>query len=221
MHRQYIPFHMRKFINSLNFRQSMYLIVEQEDVIRIPPPMLAEDIDQVIDELAREKIEGSVYSFPREEVKDPAERKYIIVLILSLEKVDEGIIVPGDGAVYQKVRFKALAFHPELQEVVVGDVVDVLKFGAFIRFGPIDGLLHISQIMDDVIDIDLDNKRFIGRETKRSLRVKDKVMARVVALSINDANPRQSKIGLTMRQPGLGKFEWIEEMVKGEKEGKK
>ncbi len=195
----------------------MYLIVEQEDVIRIPPPMLGEDIDQVIEDLAREKIEGNVYSFAREEVKDPAERKYIIVLILSLEKVGDGIIVPGDGAVYQKVRFKALAFHPELQEVVIGDVVDVLKFGAFIRFGPIDGLLHISQIMDDVIDVDLENKRFIGKESKRSLRLKDKVLARVVALSINDANPRQSKIGLTMRQPGLGKLEWIEEKVKEEK----
>ncbi len=196
----------------------MYLIVEQEDVIRIPPPMLGEDIDEVVENLAREKIEGNVYSFPREEVSDPSERKYIIVLILSLEKVGEGIIVPGDGAVYQKVRFKALAFHPELQEVVIGDVVDVLKFGAFIRFGPIDGLLHISQIMDDVIDVDLDNKRFIGKESKRALRVKDKVMARIVALSINDANPKQSKIGLTMRQPGLGKLEWIEELAK---EGKK
>ncbi len=195
----------------------MYLIVEQEDVIRIPPPMLGEDIDQVIEELAREKIEGNVYSFAREEVKDPAERKYIIVLILSLEKVGDGIIVPGDGAVYQKVRFKALAFHPELQEVIIGDVVDVLKFGAFIRFGPIDGLLHISQIMDDVIDVDLENKRFVGKESKRSLRLKDKVLARVVALSINDANPRQSKIGLTMRQPGLGKLEWIEEKIKEEK----
>ncbi|OYT58633.1 DNA-directed RNA polymerase [Euryarchaeota archaeon ex4484_178] len=199
----------------------MYLIVEQEDVIRIPPPMLGEDIEQVIEELAREKIEGNVYSFPREEVKDPAERKYIIVLILSLEKVGDGIIVPGDGAVYQKVRFKALAFHPELQEVIIGDVVEVLKFGAFVRFGPIDGLLHISQIMDDVIDVDIENKRFVGKETKRSLRMKDKVLARIVAVSINDANPRQSKIGLTMRQPGLGKLEWVEEKIKEEGEKKK
>ncbi len=199
----------------------MYLIVEQEDVIRIPPPLLGENIDEVVESLAREKIEGSVYSFPREEVKDPAERKYIIILILSLERVGDGVIVPGDGAVYQRVKFKALAFHPELQEVVLGTVVDILKFGAFVRFGPIDGLLHISQVMDDVIDIDLENKRLIGKESKRVLRVKDKLLSRVVALSINDANPRQSKIGLTMRQPGLGKLEWIEEKLKEEKSDKK
>ncbi len=212
---------MGKFINTMNFRLSMYLIVEQEDVIRIPPPLLGENIDEIVESLAREKIEGSVYSFPREEVKDPAERKYIIILILSLERVGDGVIVPGDGAVYQRVKFKALAFHPELQEVVLGTVVDILKFGAFVRFGPIDGLLHISQVMDDVIDIDLENKRLIGKESKRVLRVKDKLLSRVVALSINDANPRQSKIGLTMRQPGLGKLEWIEEKLKEEKSGKK
>ena len=197
----------------------MYVIVEKEDVIRIPPPMLGEDIDEVLEQLAREKIEGKVYSFSRKEVKDPAEIKYIIVLLLSMEKVGDGIIVPGDGAVYQKVKFKALAFHPELQEVVLGSVVDVLKFGAFLRLGPIDGLLHISQIIDDVIDVDVENKRLIGRESKKVLKVKDKLIAKIVALNINDANPRHSRIGLTMRQPGLGKLEWIEEMVKEEKKG--
>ena len=196
----------------------MYLIVEQEDTIRIPPPMLGEDLDAITASLAREKIEGKVYSFQREEVKDPSETKYIIVLLLSLERVGDGIIVPGDGAVYQKVRFKALAFHPEMHEVVLGDVVDILKFGAFVRFGPLDGLLHISQIIDDAIDVDLENKRLIGKEKKKTLKVKDKVLARIVALKINDSEPRQSKIGLTMRQPGLGKLEWIEE---GTEEGKK
>ncbi len=195
----------------------MYLIVEREDVIRIPPPMLGEDVEEIVRNLAREKIEGSVYTFSREEVRDPAERKYVIVLLLDLELVGDGIIVPGDGAVYQKVKFKALAYHPEMQEPVLGYVVDVLKFGAFIRIGPLDGLLHISQVMDDVIDVDVENKRLIGKESKKVLRVGDKTISRIVALTINDANPRHSKIGLTMRQPGLGKIEWIEELVKGDK----
>jgi DNA-directed RNA polymerase subunit E' len=189
----------------------MYLIVESEDVIRIPPPMLGDDLDEIINDLAREKIEGKVYSFKRSEVKDPAERKYVIVLLMSIEKIGDGIIVPGDGAVYQKVKFKALAYHPEMQEVVLGTVVDVLKFGAFLRIGPLDGLLHISQVMDDVIDVDTDNKRLIGKESKRVLKAGDKAISKIVALTINDANPRHSKIGLTMRQPGLGKPEWLEE----------
>ena len=199
----------------------MYLIVEREDVIRVPPPMLGEDIEEVVKNLAMEKIEGAVYSFSREEVRDPAERKYVIVQILDLELVGDGVIVPGDGAVYQKVKFRALAYHPEMQEPVLGYVVDVLKFGAFIRIGPLDGLLHISQVMDDVIDVDVENKRLVGKESKKVLRVGDKTLSRIVALSIDDANPRHSKIGLTMRQPGLGKLEWIEELVKGPDESDK
>jgi len=39
----------------------------------------------------------------------------------------------------------------------------------------------------------------------------DKVRTRIVAVSLNERAPRESKIGLTMRQPSLGKLEWIEE----------
>lgn len=47
--------------------------------------------------------------------------------------------------------------------------------------------------------------------------------ARVVALSLNEREPRESKIGLTMRQPGLGTLAWIEDernREKAEKERK-
>ena len=106
-----------------------------------------------------------------------------------------------------------------LQEIVQGTVCEILKFGAFVRFGPLDGLLHISQIMDDRIDVDIDGRRLLGKDTKRELRVGAGVRARVVSLSINERSPRESKIGLTMRQPGLGKLEWLEEdrQKKGEK----
>ena len=61
------------------------------------------------------------------------------------------------------------------------------------------------------IDIDTENGRLLGKDTKRDLKVGDTVRARIVALSLNERSPRESKIGLTMRQPGLGKLEWIEE----------
>ncbi len=48
-----------------------------------------------------------------------------------------------------------------------------------------------------------------GKESKRNLKVGDLCKARIIAISYKDmANP---KIGLTMRQPGLGKEDWIEE----------
>lgn len=44
----------------------------------------------------------------------------------------------------------------------------------------------------------------------------DKVRARVIAVSLNEKEPRESKIGLTMRQTGLGKQEWLEADTKAE-----
>jgi DNA-directed RNA polymerase subunit E' len=177
----------------------MYYIVGKEDTVRIPPDRLGEDLDLLIEELTHTTFEGKV------------DRGRLIVLVTHILKEGEGRIIHGDGGVYQRVKFDALMFKPELQEIVHGTVCEILKFGAFIRFGPLDGLLHISQIMDDRIDIDEGGNRLIGKDTKRELRVGDDVRARIVAVSINERSPRESKIGLTMRQPGLGKLVWLEE----------
>jgi len=188
----------------------MYLKVTREDVVRIPPERLGEDIDKVVKELTRSTFEGKI-----------AADKSLTLVASDIERVGEGRIVHGDGAVYQKVKYDALVFKPVLQEVIEGTVCEVLKFGAFVRFGPLDGLLHISQIMDDRVDVDEEGQRLIGKDTKRDLRLGDKVRARIVAVSLNETNPRESKIGLTMRQPALGKLEWIEEERKKAEEKKK
>lgn len=185
----------------------MYMIIENEDVIRIPPDMLGEDPEAVIKKLAFKKMEGHVKSFEKKDVPDPQERKFIIIAILDVKRDGYGRIIPGDGGVYQKITYRALVFHPEMQEVIEGNVVDIVNFGAFVRFGILDGLLHISQVMDDRFDIDLDGKRLIGKDSKKELKVNDRVRVRIVSLSINDENLRESRIGLTMRQPGLGKLE--------------
>jgi DNA-directed RNA polymerase subunit E' len=140
--------------------------------------------------------------------------------VTNIGKIGDGHIIHGDGGVYQRVKFDALMFKPELQEIVQGTVCEILKFGAFIRFGPLDGLLHISQIMDDRIDIDEGGNRLVGKDTKREIRIGDDVRARIVAISMNERSPRESKIGLTMRQPGLGKIAWLEE-ERGEGKGTK
>ncbi|MCG7844754.1 MAG: DNA-directed RNA polymerase, partial [Methanomassiliicoccales archaeon] len=157
-------------------------------------------VDQVVNELARESYEGRI------EGNDS-----LTVLIKNIQTVGDGRIVHGDGAVYQTVKFDSLVFRPMVQEIVEGHICEVLKFGAFVRFGPLDGLLHISQVMDDRIDIDDSNQRLIGKDTKRDLKMGDIVRTRIVTLSFNERNPRESKIGLTMRQPGLGKLEWLVE----------
>ena len=186
----------------------MYMLTEVEKIVRIPPVELKEDIDKVIDNLTWETYEGRL-----------GEDKTFTVLIRNVRTVGPGRIVHGDGAVYQTVKFDQVVFKPRENEVVEGVVVEILKFGAFVRFGPLDGLLHISQVMDDRVDIDETNQRLVGKETGRYLAVGDVVKARVVSIDLNEKNPQDSKIGLTMRQPGLGKIEWLEEDHKKKQDG--
>jgi DNA-directed RNA polymerase subunit E' len=47
-----------------------------------------------------------------------------------------------------------------------------------------------------------------GKTSKRNLGKGDDCVARIVAISYKSDTP---KIGLTMRQPGLGKLQWLEE----------
>jgi DNA-directed RNA polymerase subunit E' len=183
----------------------MYLLLEKEDVIRIPPERLSENLEKVTVEVTRETFEGRLVN------------GIFNLLITDVKGIEECKIVHGDAGVYQKVKFTTLAFKPELQEIVEGIVCEILEFGAFVRIGPLDGLVHISQVMDDRISYDAGNQRLVGKQTKQDLKVGDKVRARIVTLSFNERIPRESKIGLTMRQPGLGKFEWLEVAEKKEK----
>jgi len=178
----------------------MYVLTKSEKVVRIPPADLKEDIEAVIGAMTKGAYEGKF-----------GEDKVMTVLISNVETVGPGRIVHGDGAVYQTVKYDQLAFRIKDNEIIEGVVCEVVKFGAFVRFGPIDGLLHISQVMDDRVDIDSDNQRLVGKDTGRFLGIGDKVRARIVSMDINEKNPEDSKIGLTMRQPGLGKLEWLDE----------
>ncbi len=190
----------------------MYYLDRRTDVVRVPPARLGAQIEGVLTELAQQQFEGKL-----------VDGSNLTVLIRDVKPIGEGHIIHGDGGVYQEVEYTALFFRPELQEVVEGSLVEIRKFGAFVRFGPLDGLLHVSQIMDDRVNIDEHNQRLVGVETKRDLKVGYKVRARIVSLSLSEISPRDSRIGLTMRQPGLGRLEWIVEAHKKteERAGKK
>lgn len=178
----------------------MYWLTEIEDTVRIPPDRLSEDPDEVVKVLVSETFEGRL-----------SKERGFLVLATDVSRLGPGRVIHGDGGVYQRVTFKALTFKPEVGELVEGTVCEVAEFGAFVRFGPLDGLLHMSQIMNDFLNVDLSNQRLVGKESGRDLRLGDRVRARLVTVSLNEVSPRESRIGLTMRQPGLGKFEWLEE----------
>ena len=178
----------------------MYRIINKEDTVRVPPSKLEEDYSNIMTDLTKYTFEGTVDHYNN-----------LIISITDVVPIGLGHIVHGDGSVYQRVQYKALVFAQPRHEIVNGVIIEVLKFGAFVRFGPLDGLLHISQIMDDHVDVDLANERLVGKENNRELKVGDLIRARIVTYKLNERNPNESRIGLTMRQPGLGKLEWLEE----------
>jgi len=128
--------------------------------------------------------------------------------------VGPGIIIPGNANTFHEVEFSVLTFKPVIGEVVEGEVVEIVDFGAFIRLGPLDGLVHVSQICDDYISYEQVGNRFIGKETGKILEVNDSVRAKIIAVSMGTG--RSGKLGLTMRQKFLGKPEWIEADIENE-----
>ena len=170
----------------------------REDTIRIPPETFGNPLEAVGHQQVKAKYEGVV----------DEELGYVIAVI-DVKVSPTGKIIPGDGATYHKVGFSLLTFYPRLQEIVEGEVVEIADFGAFVRIGPIDALLHVSQLMDDFISYDEKQGVLLGKETKRRLMTGDQVRVRITAVSLGRAGT-SGKIGVTARQPFLGKLEWIE-----------
>ncbi|MHA1491506.1 MAG: DNA-directed RNA polymerase [Promethearchaeota archaeon] len=137
-----------------------------------------------------------------------------IIAIVNVLDVGPGIIIPGHANTFHEVQFTILAFKPTLGEVVEGYVVEGVDFGVFVRLGPLDGLVHVSQICDDYISYEQVGNRFIGKETGKILEINDQVRAKIIAVSLGTG--RSGKLGLTMRQKFLGKEEWIENDIKNE-----
>jgi len=137
-----------------------------------------------------------------------------IIAIVEVIDVGPGIIIPGNANTFHEVEFSILSFKPMISEVVEGEVVEIVDFGSFIRLGPLDGLVHVSQICDDYISYEQVGNRFIGKETGKILEVNDEVRAKIIAVSLGTG--RSGKLGLTMRQKFLGKPEWIEADIEDE-----
>ncbi len=175
----------------------MYSMITIHDTVRVPPNQFKEDISEALLKVAQEQYEG----LTDEDIG-------VVIAVTAAEKAGYGKVIPGDGAAYYDADITMLIFKPQIMEVVEGAVTETTEFGAFLRTGPIEGLVHVSQIMDEYINYDSKLPGFTGKETSKKLIVGDHVLARVVSVGIKGSIP-ESKIGYTMRQLGLGKEEWL------------
>ncbi|MEM3437884.1 MAG: DNA-directed RNA polymerase [Nitrososphaerales archaeon] len=180
----------------------MFQIIELEDVIRIPPNKFGQPLNDIALEILKMRYESTI---------SPELGYVILVKDVSVNPV--GKIIPGDGGTYHKVNFSILSYCPKIQEVVEGEVVEITDFGAFIRIGPVDALLHLSQITDDYLTSDVKQGIILASKSKRMLKIGSKVRVRITAVSLG-RGITIGKIGVTSRQPFLGALEWIEEDLK-------
>jgi DNA-directed RNA polymerase subunit E' len=177
----------------------MYKRVTLRDTVEVPPEHLADVSTELVKGLLQDKLEGQV----DEDVGS-------VVSVIEVDDIGDGRVLPNQPGVYYEAEFDALTFDPQMQEVVDGEIVEVVSFGAFVGIGPVDGLLHVSQISDEYLAFDDENQQLASRESNRTIGAGDSVRARIVTKSIDERNPRDSKIGLTGKQVGLGKHDWLE-----------
>ena len=174
----------------------MFYIVEVEDYVRVEPRLFGLKTSDAV----AKQLQETYSDYHDKEIGE-------VIGVISVSEVGDGIIIPGDGAAYYNAKFKLIVWKPELQELVYGIIDEITNFGAFMNLGVMKGMIHISQTMDDYVTFSSTNS-LLGKDSKRVLKKRDTCLARIVALSYKGEN---LKIGLTMRQPGLGKLEWIKE----------
>lgn len=180
----------------------MFSISTLVDVVRIPPNMFNDDLNKAATSILKEKYESMINS----------DLGYIIMIMdTNIESV--GKMITGDGGTYHKVEFDALTFYPKLQEIVNGEIVDITDFGAFVRIGPTDALLHLSQVMDDYLRSDVKSGIILANQSGKTLKIGSGIRTRITAVSLGKA-ATMGKIGITCRQPFLGTEEWINEELK-------
>ncbi len=174
----------------------MFYVIEVEDYVRVEPKLFGLPTQESVDKQLRETYKNH---YDRELGQ--------VVAVIEVLEVGNGVLIPGDGAAFYNARFKLLIWKPELHEPVFGEITEITNFGAFINMGVMRGMIHISQTMNDFVSFSKTNI-LSGKNSKRMLKAGDVCLARVVAISHKGDEP---KIGLTMRQPGLGKLDWIDE----------
>jgi DNA-directed RNA polymerase subunit E' len=171
------------------------------DHIRVAPALFGQDVQSALLKMIKERYEGLINK-----------NLGVVIDIVKVNSFTEGVIIPGDGAAYYYTEFEILNFKPEMHEVLIGKIRDIAEFGIFVNFGAMEGMIHISQAMDDYVQYNAKEKMITGKESSRQLKVGDDCRSRVIAISFKDiTNP---KLGLTMRQKGLGRLDWLEEEPK-------
>ena len=193
----------------------MFHKVRLRDVSVVPPYKISDNLAEVILEDLRSRF-----------IDTYIPGVGLVLEILNVKSQGIARIPPTSSSLHIEVEFDVLAYLPRVQEIVEGPITHVESFGVFVRVGPFDGMVHISQLADDYFSYS--DGMLTGRKTGITFRRNDLIRARVISVSkpqkifpekvgeITEEEERAfMKIILTCRQPGLGR---IKEETEGEAE---
>ena len=153
----------------------MYYKTKIEDTVRIPPYRFESPLEEVAIQTLNETYEGRL-----------DKKLGLLICVNEIVEISEGRLIMGDGAAYHNVIFEAIFFKPEQHEIFDGEVIDIVDYGAFVRIGPMDGLIHVSQVTDDYINYDAKRGALLAKESNKTLEEGNLVRARAVSVSIKD-----------------------------------
>ena len=175
----------------------MYKIVQIQHVVQIPPNKFGTDLKQAAFEILSKEQNGRY-----DEIG-------FVIAVVNIIEVQAGKIITSSPSAHHPVIYEVLVFEPLQNEIVEGNAVELVDYGAFIRLGPIDALVHVSQIANDYFKYDTNNQLLIGKETQLKLGLNESVRGRILAVNMAAGG----KLGLTLRHHFLGKIEWIKENI--------
>src|SRR3989344_856569 len=140
----------------------MYELATFVESVRIPPNLFGKKMNDAALQMLREQYERTV------------QKEFGVIISLHHAKISgKGRIIPGDGAAYFDAEFDAVVYNPKVNEVITGEVSEIVEFGAFVRLGPIDGLVHVSQVANDYFSYDKKSGHLIGKNSKKTIKKGD------------------------------------------------
>jgi len=153
-----------------------------------------------------------------EDIKDSIEKKLenlhikenngVFLGVVEITNIGEsGEILPESPYIYFDVEYKALFFQPVEGEIIESYITDVAEFGPFVRFGPLDALVHISQISKEKLSYNPEQDVITSKDGKIIIKKGEFVRAMVINYSISE---ERTRINLTMKQEGLGLIKLVE-----------
>ena len=151
----------------------MFSISTLTDVVRIPPKLFGESLKKAAITILREKYESMI---------NP-ELGYVI-MIHGYQSREDGQNYCRRRRYLSQSRVYRSYIPSKTQEIVRGEIVEITDFGAFVRIGATDALLHLSQIMDDYLKSDVKSGMILANQSGRTMKIGTTLRARITAVSL-------------------------------------